>query len=410
MKQSILAYSLTILFLCQGCKHETAQWRGPDRDGIFHETGLLDQWPGNGPELLWVYEGLGRGYAAPAVLGDRIYINGEVEGKSYLFALDTDGKLLWKSPNGDEFLGEGFSSTYPGARSTPTLCGKLVYTTSGNGRIACFDASSGKEKWARSITADLDGMLGYFGYSESVAVDKDLVYCYPGGASDNLAALHRITGETAWTSEVLKDTFAYGSAVLVDLGDRPVLIGTSWHYIFTVDRSNGKLLATYELEGDIMDGEHCNTPVYKDGHLYFVANDEKGQGTVKLELSQDGETIREVWRNPDIRNNFDGFVIVDDHLLTTIKGNKLVSLDPDKGIVADSIKVDNGSIVYTDNKLICYGNNGTINLIRYHKDGMEVTGTVKVKEGTGHHFSHPVLSGGVMYIRHGNALLAYGIG
>jgi outer membrane protein assembly factor BamB len=410
MKQSILAFSLTFIILCQGCKHETAQWRGPNRDGIFHETGLLDQWPGNGPELLWVYEGLGRGYAAPAVSGERIYINGEVEGESYLFALDTDGTLLWKSPNGEEFLGDGFSSTYPGARSTPTFFGNLVYTASGNGRIACFDASSGDEKWACSITGDLGGVLGYFGYSESAAVDKDYLYCFPGGASANLVALDRITGKPAWTSAVQKDTFAYGSPVLIDLPERPILIGTSWHYIFTVDRSNGALLGSYELEGNIMDGEHCNTPTYNNGHIYFVANDVKGQGTVKLELTPDGKSIKEVWRNPEIRNNFDGFVVVNDHLFTTIKGNKLVSLDPDSGAVTDSVKVDNGSIVYADNKFICYGNNGTINLIRYNEDKLEISGTMKVKEGTGHHFAHPVLAGGVMYIRHGNALLAYDIG
>ncbi len=410
MKNSILAFSLAVLSMSYGCKHESAQWRGAHRDGIYHESGLLDQWPEDGPELLWVYEGIGRGYAAPAIAGDQIFVNGEEEGESYLYALDSKGNLLWKSPNGDEFLGDGFSSTYPGARSTPTVYEKSVYSSSGNGRIACFEASSGEEKWSRSITGDLEGTLGYFGYSESVAVDKDHVYCFPGGVSTNLMALDRITGKPSWTSEALKDTFAYGSPVPVDLPGRSILIHTSRHHLFTVDRSDGELLGSYELEAYEYDGEHCNTPVYHNGHIYFVANDIGGQGAVKLKLSQDGKRIEEVWRNPEILNNFDGFVLVDDQLFTTIKGNKLVSLDPDDGSISDSIQVATGSIVFANNKFITYGNNGTINLIQYKKNKMEITGTFKIKEGTGHHFAHPVIDKGVMYIRHGDALLAFDIG
>jgi len=388
---------------------ESAQWRGANRDGIFQETDLLDHWPDEGPELLWVFEGLGLGFAAPAVTADGLFINGEDEGKSYLFALDLEGQLRWKSPNGTEFLGEGFSSTYPGARATPTVYGKLVYTSSGEGQISCFETSNGNEKWSVNIVDYLDGIVGYFGYSESVGVDEDHVYCFPGGASTNVAALDRFTGKTAWTQSAHRDTFAYGSPVLIDLKDREILMNTSRHHLFTVDRSNGKLLASYELEGYEYDGEHCNTPVYSDGLIYYVANDVPGQGAIKLKLSDDGESITELWRNNKVMNNFGGQVAVNGHLFTTIKGNKLVALDPDNGTVVDTLKVATGSIIYTDNKFIIYGNNGTVNLVNYEKKQLESASQFKVKEGTGHHFSHPVVANGVMYIRHGNALMAYRI-
>ncbi len=108
-------------------------------------------------------------------------------------------------------------------------------------------------------------------------------------------------------------------------------------------------------------------------------------------------------------NNFGGQVAVNGHLFTTIKGNKLVALDPDNGNVVDSLKVATGSIIYTDNKFIVYGNNGTINLVNYEQEQLESASQFKVKEGSGHHFSHPVVANGVMYIRHGNALMAYRI-
>jgi outer membrane protein assembly factor BamB len=413
MRNIFIVITIFMLFASQGCKQqskqEIAQWRGVNRDGIFNETELLDHWPEGGPEQLWIFEGLGRGFAAPAVTKKGLFVNGEKDGNSYLFALDLNGKLLWESPNGMEFLGEGFSSTYPGSRSTPTVYDNLVYASSGAGQIGCFEASSGKEKWTVQITDYLDGMVGEFGYSESVAVDREHLYCFPGGAGTNLAALDRFTGKIAWTQSALQDTFAYGSPVLIDLPEREILMTTSRHHLFTVDRKNGNLLASYQLEGFEYDGEHCNTPVYADGFIYFVANDVPGQGAIKLSLSDDGERITEVWRNSEVKNNFGGLVAVNGQLFTTIKGNRLVALDSGNGSVVDTLKVATGSIIYTDDKFIIYGNNGTVNLVNHEQGQLEPAGELKVKEGTDQHFSHPVVSNGVMYIRHGNALVAYRI-
>ena len=94
-------------------------------------------------------------------------------------------------------------------------------------------------------------------------------------------------------------------------------------------------------------------------------------------------------------------------MFTTIKGNWLKKLDEQTGSVLDSIKVAAGSLIYADNKFICYGMNGDVNLINYQDDKFEIGGSFKVKKGTGQHFSHPVISNGVLYIRHGDALLAY---
>jgi outer membrane protein assembly factor BamB len=174
-----------------------------------------------------------------------------------------------------------------------------------------------------------------------------------------------------------------------------------------LNRNKGELMASYELEGYEYDGEHCNTPVYADGYIYFVGNDIPGQGAFKVELSSDGKEIKELWRNQETKNNFGGLVAVDGALFTTVKGNKLVSLDPESGVIADTLKVATGSIIYADNKFIIYGNNGTTNLVNYQDGEMEIGGAFKVSGGTGHHFSHPVLANGIMYIRQGDALMAY---
>ena len=413
MKTTPVAMILALTGLINGCRTappEIYQWRGTNRNGIFPETGLLEQWPEGGPGLLWTFEGLGRGYAGPVVTGDQIFIMGEEEGNSWLFSLDMEGQLQWRSPNGKAFLGEGFSSTYPGARSTPTVVGNMVYATSGQGNIGCFDTSTGKELWSRNITGDLGGMVTEFGYTESLAADGKVVYCFPGGTVNNVVALNRFSGKVVWTSEAVRDTFAYGSPIPVDLPENKVLVVTGRHHLFTLDRATGQLLGSYPLEGFEYDGEHCNTVVFANGHLHFVANDIPGQGSTRLKISPDGREITEVWRNPGVLNNFGGLVVVDGYLFTMVKGNRLVKLDPGTGMVTDSLKVATGSIIYADNKFFCYGNNGTVNLVRYRNGTLEEAGELKVAGGTGHHFSHPVIAGGVMFIRRGDALMAYRVG
>jgi outer membrane protein assembly factor BamB len=401
--------SLVVLNLTFCCGQDMAQWRGPERNGIYNEINLLEAWPENGPELLWVYEGIGRGYAAPAVLNGRIYINAEEDGHAFVCAFDGDGTLIWKSPNGKEFVGTGYAATYPGARSTPTVIGDLVYASSGKGRIACFDAATGAEKWSVDKIRDLGGIQEDFGYAESLAVDDHRVYCFPGGKKVNMAALDRFTGEPVWTSQVMRDSSSYCSPILVTLPSRTILISTSRYYLFALDCSDGKLLDMYKLEGYEWDGDHCNTPLYEEGHIYIIGSDPGGKGAVKLAISRDGESIKEVWYNRRIRNNFGGFIKVGNILFTTIRGNWLKALELDHGHVVDSLKIADGSLVYADDKFICYGTNGTVTLVSYHRNQFEVKGSLKIKSGTGQHFSHPVLADGIMYIRHGNALMAYQI-
>ena len=144
-----------------------AQWRGFNRSGIYGEHELMDYWPNNGPEMIWATETIGAGYASPAVTKDKLYVNGEIDSTSYLFVFDLQGKLLWKAPNGKEFFGEGYSKSFPGARSTPSVYADLVYVSSGNGRIACFDAITGNSQWSVDMVNDLGGKRSQFGYSES---------------------------------------------------------------------------------------------------------------------------------------------------------------------------------------------------------------------------------------------------
>ena len=386
---------------------EIFQWRGDGRDGQYVESGLLNQWPEAGPEMAWSFDGLGRGYAAPVVAGDRLFINGEFEGDCYLFAIDLKGNLLWKTNMGEEFLGKGFSATYPGSRSTPTVVDGLVYAVSGMGHMVCCDVASGKIKWEKDYLKDLGGILPYFGISESLAIDDENVYCYPTGVENNFVALDRLTGNSKWSSKAMSDTSSYCSPIFIELADRTVLVTMSHYSLIGLDKKDGKLLWSYDIQGFEAAGDHCNTPIYRDGFIYQVFGDRHSQGAVKLRLANDGSSVTEVWHNDRIKNNFAGFIIHDNLLFVTIRGNYLKALGLDDGQVVDSVKVSNGGLIFSDNKFICYGQNGEVSLVNYTQGKFETGGSFRLPKGKGQHFSQAVLSNGFMYLRHGDALRKY---
>jgi outer membrane protein assembly factor BamB len=384
------------------------QWRGPERGGIYPESGLLKSWPQNGPELLWFTEQMGNGFAAPVVSRERLFINGETFGMSYLFAFDLKGKLLWKSPNGPEFTGSGYASSFPGARSTPTVAGDLVYTMSGKGRLACFEAISGKEKWAVELVKDLKGKDSEFGFSESPLIDGDLIFCTPAGPATNVAALNRFTGKTVWTAKARGDETAYVSPALISLPAGKILVTLSKHYVFGLDAKNGDLLWSNTVDYKY-DGDHCNTPVFAGGMIYYCTGDEKGTWMVKLELSSDGKKIREIWRTPDMGNGFGGFVVSGNHIFLANAKKQLVALGTSDGKVVSTLRPGSGSIIMADNRLYSYNDNGDMKLIAFENGKLSEISRFKVEKGTKEHFSHPVIGNGVLYIRHGKALMAYKI-
>lgn len=406
MKRLLGFVSFFIIALSVIHAQEIAQWRGVHRDGIYEESHLLTSWSTDGPELRWANENVGEGYGSIAATSDMLFLNGRIDSLSYTMALDMNGNLVWKTPNGPEFKGADYAANFPGARSTPTVVNNLVYVSSGIGRIACFEKQTGKKKWDADMLNDFKGIMNQHGYCESLLVDDDHVYCLPGGPEKNIVALDRFTGNVAWTSKAMSDTVSYCSPLLVKLPARNILVTFSGHYLLGLDAKTGALLWSHEQVFHIYH-QHCNTPIYADGCIYYIAGE--GNGAVKLELSADGSSIKEIWRNPDIKNVFGGFVKINDHLFTPDRNQRIKCLDTKTGLVVDSVKVNKGSLIYADGMLFCYSDNGDVNLIKLTGTRMELTGKFKCTKGTKEHFAHPVISKGILYIRHGKTLLAYNI-
>jgi outer membrane protein assembly factor BamB len=407
-KKFLLFSPFLILFLssCQNESKNPAQWRGLNRDGIYYDQNLLQSWPESGPELLWSTEEIGNGYGSAVIAGGKVFVNGEIDSTAHLFAFDLEGKLLWKAPFGREFTGSGFSSGFPGNRSTPTVIDKLVYVTSGTGRIACFDTQDGKEIWTTDMVNDLHGLANEFGYSESLLVDGDLLFCYPGGPESNVVALNRFDGKPVWTSKALGDTVSFCSPVMVHLPVRDILVTLSGSALLGLDVKTGELIWSHKQDS-MTNGLNGNTPVYSDGYLYYVAGE--GNGAVKLKLSPDGKSIREIWRNKLFTNVLGGFVMVNGKLYGTASNKKMLAFDAGTGELSDSLRLSGGATIYDDGNLYCYTDKNEVYLISLAGDKMKVISSFKCKQGTKEALAHPVIGEGRLLIRHGKALMAYKI-
>ena len=268
--------------------------------------------------------------------------------------------------------------------------------------------NTGKELWAVDMIKDLNGYMNEFSYAESVVVDDQYIYCFPGGREINVAALNRFTGETVWTSPATGDTTHFVSPILVELPSRKVYVSASRHYIFGVDCSNGALLWKYDIAMKY-EGDHANTPVYEAPYIYNITKDANGAGAIKLELSPDGKSVKEIWTNQGIKNDMGGFILMDNKLFVTTENKYLNVVDPVDGKVLERVRSTYGALIYADNKFICYGTTGDVSLFNYENGKLVQGGTFKVTMGSKEHFSHPVVASGVLYIRHGEALMAYRI-
>ncbi len=404
-----LFIGLLIFSGCTSKKDEIAQWRGINRDGKYSEKGLLNEWPESGPKLLWETDTIGNGYSSPVLYNNTLYINGESDSVSCLFAFDLKGNLLWKTPNGPEFTGVEYSAGFPGSRSTPTIYDGYAYISSGLGRIACVDIKTGKEVWSKHMVDDLGGERSYFGYCESLLVDGDVLFCLPGGKESNVVCLNRYKGNSVWTSKALADNVAFTSPILIKLAERNVFVTMSKNHLFALDASNGELLWAMPEDSIKFEGAYCNTPLFENGYLYNVSGVEKGSGTYKLKLAPDGKSYSVEWNNKRVRNEMGGFIKLGDSLYVASDDKKLKLLDANTGLVLDSLKNIRGNIIFADDKLYCYSDNGNVDLIRLVEGKLSSVSKFKIDKGTREHLAHIVIHKGVLYVRHGKVLQAYKI-
>lgn len=390
------------------------QFRGPNRNGKSAETGLLKKWPEGGPELLWSVEGLGMGFASVAVAKGFIYTTGLIGSDAVLFAYDLNGKLQWKQSYGPEWTG-----AHKGARTTPTVDDDRLYVMSGMGIISCFNAGTGAKKWQVDTLKRFQGQNIKWGIAESVLIEGEKVICTPGGKDATVVALDKMTGETIWTTNGLSETSAYCCPVIIERDGERLLATMVQKSIVLIDPENGKVLCRIPHIGKHFIS--AVSPVYKDGYIYGTTG--YGIGGGMYELSTDAAGYTQKWSDKNLDCHHGGVLLLDGNIHGSNhigKGNKgsWICLELATGEVKYEDKlVGKGSVIFADGMLYCYGEKGTVALVRvappegvpHGTAGYEMVSSFEVTKGTDEHWAHPAISDGRLYIRHGDALMAYDI-
>jgi len=229
------------------------QWFGPQRDGVWRETGLIAQFPAAGPTIRWRTP-IGAGYSGPAVAQGRVYVTDytlpagkkypsnpfgkdEVPGTERVLCLDeATGKILWKHEYSCPY-----QISYPaGPRTTPVVSGGKVYTLGAMGDLLCLDAPSGKVLWSKNFPKDYEVHVPLWGFAGNPLLDGDRLICLVGGPGSVAVAFHKDTGKELWRA-LSANQPGYAPPVIYEVaGKRQLII---WHpeSVNSLDPETGKV-------------------------------------------------------------------------------------------------------------------------------------------------------------------------
>jgi outer membrane protein assembly factor BamB len=386
------------------------QWQGPKRNNISEEAGLLKSWPQGGPKMLWSCSGLGQGFSTVSIAGGKIYTTGMVNKEGMLFCIDWDGKKLWKQLYGPEWAGDK-----PGVRCTPTIDNDKIYIISGKGVVFCLNAADGKIVWQEDVATKFEGKAPTWGYAESPLIVKDKVIFTVDGAKANIVALNKKTGELVWAGGNLDGGAAYVSPITFEYGGRTTIACYTGKYVFGVDAADGEILWNYTIsESSRMGGNlHTNTPVYRDGMLFFTSG--YNTGAVMLKLSADGASVEKAWENKDFDVHHGSVVLLGDYLYgANWKNNEngdWMCVEWKTGKTMYQTHWENkGSLTSAEGMLYCYEEkNGNIALVKADPAGFNPVSIFPISLGSGEHWAHPVVCGKRLFARHGDVLMAFDI-
>ena len=400
----LAALGAFVLIGAVGLAADWPQWRGPNRDGISTETGLLKQWPDGGPKLLWTAKGIGVGFASVAIADGLIYTAGNKGADMLLTAIGLDGQAKWQVK-----VGPAYTKDSPGSRGTPTVDGGCVYYEDPNGNVVCLDAKSGKEVWSLNILKEFNGRNITWALSESLLIDGDHLIACPGGEKSAMVALDKKPGKTVWGCKGAGDTPGYATPIAVELGGLRQIITMTSHAAIGVNAKTGDLLWRFEHKTSY--DANIPTPIYHDGCVFIDSGYGSGGELLKLNVDGDKCSAEQVWRTKALDSHHGGVLLIDGYLYGSSHKGAWVCLDFKTGKEMYSAPgVGKGSLTCADGMLYTYSEGGTAGLVKATPEGHSVISQFRVpKGGRGSHWAHPVVCGGRLYLRHADALYAHDI-
>ncbi|MEZ5105290.1 MAG: PQQ-binding-like beta-propeller repeat protein [Draconibacterium sp.] len=407
------SFVLVFMFLVFTSFSQLVQWRGPNRDGIFHETGLLKSWPENGPTQLLEVEKIGKGWSSPIYADGMIYTTGMIDTLDYLSAIDMQGNIKYQVS-----YGRSWNQSFPDTRSTPTIDGERVYVQSGTGRLVCIERATGKEIWAVDVDKEFECEYHVWGNAETPLIVDDKVICTPGGNKTSVVAFNKITGDLVWQSKSLGGPRAYASATIYEFNGHRVVLAVIASHLIALDPNSGEIEWTYKYwKSDKWQWQDngliwTNTPVFKDDRIFLTMGYD--YPAVMLKVDSTGTSVSEVFVDHTFDNHHHGVILYDGHLYGSNwfdnKRGRWVCMNWETGEIKYVADWDTkGAMVMADGMLYAYNERGNVGLVKPDPDAFEVVSQFKITKGAGTHWAHPFIADGKLFMRHGDVLMVYDI-
>lgn len=402
----IFSLALLVIVSCDSKqKPADLQWRGANRDGIFFEENLLDEWPEEGPELIWKFEELGRGHSSATFANEKVFTLGTdmKDSITSLFAFSLDGELLWKKQ-----LGKAWMKTWPAERSTPLIHNGKGYVFDGMGVMHCFSVTDGSIIWKRELIGELTDRNSMHGVHENLVIDGNKLFCTLGGEEHNILALNKNTGETIWTSTGTGRDNAYCSPTIIDHGGKKYYITMTYNQLVSIDVENGKVAWTQKLS-DEKHGIHASVPLYKDGMLFIIEGYRFGSKMYKI--ADDGLSSELIWMHDSIGSQMGDAVRIGEDIFVSSSPNKnWYSLDWKTGAINFSSEIlGTGTVIAANNKLFIQTYRGILAMVKVENNDFTILGQIQVPGKRGDHYSQPVIKDGRLYLRYMDTMLVYNI-
>jgi outer membrane protein assembly factor BamB len=402
MRVLLLAVFALVCLVNQAMAQSAAnwpQWRGPNRDGISKETGLLKQWPADGPPLVWKAAGAGRGYSSFSISNGRMYTMGLRGDREFIVAFDVaTGKEVWATPHGTAFRNDRGD----GPRGTPTIDGDRIYALGGSGDLSALNAGTGKVIWTKNVLKEFGGSNIQWGISESPLVMGNKLLVNAGGPGASIVALNKTNGSVIWKSQ--SDDAGYSSGIPIEVNGATQVVFFTAQRAVGLDPNDGKLLWEYARPSNRV--ANVATPIVRANRVFISSDYGTGGGVVEIKPDNKAQ---EIYFTKEMKNHHSSSVLIGDHLYG-FSSSILVAMKFDTGEIAwRDRSVGKGSLVYADGHLYCFSENGVVGLVEASPAGYKEKGRFKIQQDSLPTWTHPVVAGGRLYLRDQDTIYAYDV-
>jgi outer membrane protein assembly factor BamB len=410
-----------VLMTSSALADDWPQYLGPQRDGVWRETGIVDTLPAK-PTYQWRTP-VGQGYAGPAVADGRVFVTdlvlgdgatlpksgfskNSVGGKERVLCLDEKtGNTLWKHE-----YDVTYRVSYPaGPRCTPTVDGERVYTLGAMGDLICLNVADGKVVWKKNFVKDYDAEVPVWGFSSHPLIHKDLLICLAGGSDGRgVIAFDKKTGEEKWKSVSTRGDFGYGVPVVYEFAGKPMLV--IWHSTAVVglDPGTGKRLwaEPWEMRSSLT----AVAPRQAGGDKLFLTGFYNGSMLLKL----DGEKPAIVWKSKskgnqdavmpdktvDLHSIMPAPVIKDGHIYGVCSYGELRCLKLDTGervwathqpVAGKSVRWGNAFIVANADRYFLFNERGDLIIAKFSPEKYEEVSRMNILAPTNGLAGRPVV-------------------